>query len=115
MLKVGNIVLPSPVSLSISDEIIWSSNTGRVASGTMVGDWIAEKKNLSVNWGVLTESEYLIIKNNLTAGFFPLTFHDDGLDITISMYRGTLTKDIIGVLDDGIFYYRSASCSIIQQ
>lgn len=115
ILMCGDIVLPAPVSLSIGDEIIWSSDTGRTASGDMVGDVIAEKKTLTIAWGILKESEYLIIRNNLKAGFFPLTFHDDGIDMTITSYRGTITKEVIGTLDDGIFYYRSANVNIIQQ
>lgn len=115
ILKVGDVVLPAPDLISTTDEIIWSSNTGRTADATMVGDILAEKKTLSITWGILKEEQYLVIKNNLVAGFFPITFHDDGMDLTISSYRGNLSKDIIGKLDDGIFYYRSVSCEIIQQ
>ena len=107
--------LPAPVSLKVDDEILWSSATGRTLDGTMLGDVVAEKKTLSVNWGILQESELMIIKNKLIAGFFPITFHDDGQDITIPTYRGTLSKEQIGRLDDGIFYYSSASVQIIQQ
>ena len=89
ILKVGSVALPSPVSLSSNDEIIWSSNTGRTASGDMVGDIVAEKKNLEIKWGVLTEKEMKTISSNLKAGFFPMTFRDDGVEITIKSYRGT--------------------------
>ncbi len=115
ILKVGDVVLPAPDQLMIGDEIIWSSNTGRTADATMLGDILAEKKTLNIVWGILTEEQYLIIKNNLVAGFFPVTFHDDGLELTISSYRSTLSKEVIGRCDDGIFYYRSATCEIIQQ
>lgn len=115
VLKCGDVVLPSPVSLSTTDEIIWSKNTGRNNLARMIGTVIAEKKTLNVTWGILTETEYMIIKNNLIAGFFPITFHDDGEDITINSYRGTINKDAIGRLNDGIYYYRSATVSIIQQ
>lgn len=40
----GSVVLPAPVSLSVNDELIWTSDTGRTLSGRMVGDVIAEKK-----------------------------------------------------------------------
>lgn len=114
-LKAGSVELPSPVSLSVSDEIIWSSNTGRTASGKMVGDIVAEKKNLDIKWGVLPESEVKKISSNLKAGFFPLTFRDDGVNITIQSYRGTLSKEHMGYIGDGIYYYKSVSVSIIQQ
>ena len=38
----GSVVLPAPVSLSVNDELIWTSDTGRTLSGRMVGDVIAE-------------------------------------------------------------------------
>lgn len=55
VLKCGNVELPAPVSMSVADEIIWSSDTGRTLTGTMVGDVVAEKKNLSIKWNWLTE------------------------------------------------------------
>lgn len=111
----GDIVLPAPVSISVNDEIIWSSNTGRCASGEMIGDIVAEKKNVSIKWGVLRESGVLLIKKIMIAGYFPISFRDDGMEITIKTYRGTLQKEQMGDIGDGIYYYKSASVSIIQK
>lgn len=115
ILKAGDVDLPSPVELTVDDEIIWSENTGRAADATMLGDVMAEKKTAGIKWGILTEAELVLIKNNLKTGFFPITFRDDGLIITIPTYRGTLSKDILGFLDDGIYYYRSVSVNLIEQ
>lgn len=111
----GSTTLPAPVSISVNDEIIWTSDTGRTLSGLMVGDPVAEKKTVSIKWGILTEAELTLIKSKLTAGFFPFSFHDDGVDITIETYRGTLAKEQLGRLSDGIFYYKSASVDVIQR
>ena len=62
ILKSGDVVLPAPTSLTVSDEIIWTSDTGRTLSGTMVGDVVAEKKNLTIKWEFLTEEQ---VKVNL--------------------------------------------------
>lgn len=107
--------LPAPVSLKVDDEIIWSSSTGRALDGTMLGDVVAEKKTLSIEWGCMPESDYLLIKNNMIAGFFPVTFRDDGKDVTITSYRATLSKNAIGYLSDGIYWYKTVSTQIIQQ
>lgn len=115
MLKSNGIELPSPVSLTVADEIIWTSDTGRTLAGLMIGDVVAEKKNLSIKWGILTEAEVMFIKSRLVPGFFPFTFHDDGLDITIEAYRGTLTKEHLGDIGDGLYYYRSVSVDIVQR
>lgn len=115
IIKADNVELPAPVSLKIDDEIIWSSDTGRTLDGTMVGDVVAEKKNISINWGLMPESDYLQIKSKLIAGFFPVTIHDDGADITITTYRGTLSKEVIGDIGDDLYWYRSVTVQIIQQ
>lgn len=61
----GSTTLPAPTSLSVNDEIIWSSDTGRTLSGRMVGDPVAQKKTVSLKWEYLTEAEEKIIKNTL--------------------------------------------------
>lgn len=110
----GNTTLPAPTSLSVNDEIIWSSDTGRTLSGRMVGDPVAQKKTVSLKWEYLTETEEKIIKNTLVPGYFPVSFRDDGIDITIEAYRGTLSKEQLGWLS-GIFYYKSVSVDIVQR
>lgn len=111
----GNVELPAPVTISIGSEIIWSSNTGRISTGKMIGDSIAEKETLSVSWGILEVDEYNLIKSSLKAGFWPLIINVDGIPYTISAYRGTLTREPMGQLGDGKYYYRSASCDIVEQ
>ena len=103
----GSVTLPAPTSITVNDEIIWTSDTGRTLAGYMVGDPVAEKKTVSIKWGILTEAQM--------AGYFPFSFRDDGIDITIQSYRGTLSKEQIGWLSDGIFYYKSASVDIVQR
>lgn len=115
ILESGSTILPTPVEISTADEIIWSSNTGRAANGDMTGDVIAEKKAVSIKWGVLSEIDVKLIKDTLKPGFNPITFRDDGVNITITQYRGTLSKEHLGRLGDGIYWYRSASVELIQK
>ena len=82
----GSTTLPAPTSLSVNDEIIWTSDTGRTLAGLMVGAVVAQKKNLSIKWEFLTEAQVKTIKNTLVPGFFPFSFRDDGIDITIQRY-----------------------------
>ena len=84
----GSTTLPAPTSLSVNDEIIWTSDTGRTLAGLMVGAVVAQKKNLSIKWEFLTESQVKTIKNTLVPGFFPFSFRDDGIDITIQSTSG---------------------------
>lgn len=113
--KAGNVQLPSPVAISTNDELIWTSDTGRLMDGTMVGEVVAGKKTVSIKWQFLTETEMLLIKNNMTGGFFNFTFHDDGIDMTIEAYRGTLAKERLPDVGDGIVRYRNVSVDVIQR
>ena len=114
-LKAGGVELPSPTSLSVADEIIWTSSTGRTLAGYMIGDVVAEKKTLNIKWEFLTDPQLQLIKSKLIAGWFPITFHDSGIDFTIQSYRGTLTKEHLGSIGDGNYYYKSVSVDVIQR
>lgn len=116
IIKANDVVLPSPVEISTTDEIIWSSNTGRsTASGKMIGDVIAEKRTFAIKWGILPKSEQKKIKENLKSGFHPVELIFDDETVTLLSYRGTITSDALGYVGDGNYYYKSVSCSIIEQ
>lgn len=73
VLTAGSTTLPPPVKIESSEEVIWSSSTGRsAASGKMIGDVIAQKKTVDIEWGILEESDVKKIQQALTAGFFQL-------------------------------------------
>jgi hypothetical protein len=114
-LKVGAIALPEPTKVNTTDEIIWSSNTGRSAdSGKMVGDVIAQKKTLEVEWTNITEDELKIIRDNLSPGFFEITYRDNDSLLTMTAYRSTIQKEHKGYVG-GVYYYQTVSVSITQQ
>ena len=111
-------LLPSPDSLTTTEEIIWSANTGRSITPSdgalMFGDVIAQKKTFNIHWGVLTQSEYNSIVTKLQAGFKPFTLVLGSQVTTISSYRGTITAEVLGS-PGGEVFYRNASVSIIQR
>lgn len=108
ILWAGSTVLHAPTTLSINDEIIWTSSTGRGVSGKMIGNPVAEKKTAAVKWEFLTEKEVKLIKSKIVKGYFPISFHDDGVDLTIQGYRGTMAKEVLGDIGDGQYYYRKS-------
>ena len=110
-ISVGGVALASPVEISINNEIIWSSSTGRSASGLMTGDVIAEKRTFSIKWGIITEAERNLIKSKLVARFCTANI----LGQSITGYRGTITETVMGRLSDGVTYYNGLSVSIIEQ
>lgn len=115
ILSSNGISLPAPIEVTFSDEIIWSSKTGRTAIGVMVGDVIAEKKKIGISWGILTAEQYKLIQNTLKSGFVPITFTVPGINFTITSYRGSLNASVLGELSDGIFYFKSVAVTLTQK
>lgn len=113
--KANGVVLPSPTAITINDEIVWTSDTGRIFNGTMFGAVITEKKTINITWEYLTAAEMLLIKNNCCAGFFPFTFVDDGATQTITVYRGTLAKERLAPTGDGVVRYKKVTVDLIEQ
>ncbi len=114
VIKAGSVTLPSPDTISTSEEIIWSANTGRSSTGKMIGDVIAEKITFAISWGVLTKSQRDLIRSNLQSGFHPFTIIEDGTPTTIDAYRSNITAEILGTFG-GVTYYKGMTVSIIQQ
>jgi len=103
----GGTALPSPTGIQVDDEIIWSSDSGRDLSGLFSGDVIAQKKSVTVTWGVLTAAEVAQIQNSLTAGYLSVTIQDAAGAVTLS-------KVLLGTIA-GTTYYKSVSCKIVQR
>lgn len=113
-ISANSVTLPSPVEITTTDEIIWSSNTGRSTSGKMIGDVVAEKQTFEIKWGVLTEADFQQIRANIRSGFHPFTITIDGTPTTITSYRGNIVAPILGTFA-GVTYRKEASVTIIQQ
>lgn len=113
-IKAGGVTLPAPTKVTSSDELIWSSNTGRTSSGKLDGTLIANKLTVDVEWGILTETELKTIANATSGAFFSLEVRDNNAAKTLQVYRGTLKKEQLGYIGDGIFYYRNATVSFIE-
>ncbi len=117
VIRAGGTALPAPVEINCSGELIWSANTGRTASGSMVGTVIAGKETFEVTWGVLTAEEVRRIEAAVTVdgGFFNLELNENGATTKIHCYRGPIAKKVLGYIGDGVFYYRSVSVTFVEK
>ncbi|MBQ3090008.1 MAG: hypothetical protein IJD21_05535 [Oscillospiraceae bacterium] len=63
-LTINGLAMPAPglEGVTIATEKVWSANTGRTASGKMVGDIIAAKTTIKLKWPLLTLEEALLIE-----------------------------------------------------
>ena len=110
-----SVLLPSCVKIKVGDELIWSASSGRTATGLFVGDVVANKKTIEIEWQYITETQLATIASNMSVQGFTFAFRDNGADTTLtSCYRDTLQKDYLGSVGDGNIYYRSVSVSKVQ-
>lgn len=72
--------LPTPAvnGISVSNEPIWSSKTGRNTSGKMIGDIVAWKKTISITWPPLSMADAALIRDTITScgPFMKLWYYD---------------------------------------
>ena len=116
-IKASGTTLPSPTDIKISDELIWSENTGRgntAGNITMSGDCLGEKKTISVTWGILSKSEFETIKSKMPGGFFNVYVYLGGVELNASCYRGNIEKEVAGFMD-GTVYYRNVSVELVEK
>lgn len=105
-------VLPEPVKVTETDELIWSSNAGRNDEGKMIGDVVAdgEKRTLAIEWGRLTQAELQTIRTYMPKGFFTLTYKG----IPITGYRSEIVAEVEDI-NGGVARYSSASVQFIER
>lgn len=96
-LYFGNTPIKAPTTVKLGNEKIWSQNTNRTASGLMVGDIIAIKKTIHIEWAHATPEETALINSYISyigSAFFNVTFPDETFaEVTKTVYAGTPTYE----------------------
>lgn len=116
-LVVDGVELPTPAleGITITHEPIWSSNTGRTASGKLVGTKVVDKWKLEVKWPVLSQSEAQKVFNAASGDFKTVIFTDPfGTERTITAYCGTPTATPYSWVS-GMRWLSNVELSIIEQ
>jgi ribosomal protein L18 len=115
MLKIGTTDLPTPKSVTYTQNKLWSQNTGRLDSGYFVGDLIAIKKKYQVTFPALTPTELATVRAAVNADFatVQITNAEGGTD-TVSAYFGDVTVESYS-WHNGINYAINAAVSIIER
>lgn len=75
ILSINGYNLKAPISVEITHNKIWSKNTGRSASGLMVGDIIARKYSLSISMADMKQEDVTALDEAInTDAFFLVKF-----------------------------------------
>ena len=117
-LTIAGVVMPTPAlkGVTIARNKIWSSDTGRTASGRMVGTLVAIKTKVNIKWPPLTLAQVAKIESAVsTDAFVPMTYTDmAGVErsLTVDFGDGTYTQYS---WSDGICYVQDVSVDAIEQ
>ena len=112
--------MPTPAhgGMAIADEPIWSSNTGRGATGAMSGDIVAWKRTLDMEFPPLTFAQSKLIRDTLrNAGeFFDVRFRDfdNSTWETAKMYTSNLPRTLYS-LAVGCQYHTGVKIQLVEQ
>lgn len=96
---------------------LWSSNTGRSASGKMLGDIIAVKYSLEFLWAKLTAAQITSLEAAVgTDAFFTVVFPKEGTGakLTRNFYAADMTYDT-KKYENGKEIYSDVSLQLIEQ
>lgn len=117
-LIINNVTMPTPKldGLKINREKIWSSNTGRAANGETIGDIVAIKYKLQIEWPPLTREQVAVIDAAVTSAFFTVSFLDPATNAakTITCYAGTPVYPVYSY-HSGVKTYAGVTVSLIEK
>lgn len=120
VLKIDSTWVADPAlgGITITDEPIWASNTGRSSTGKMIGDIVAWKTTIEVSWPPLTFDQAKTIRNALkNAGeFFTLTYYDMDASETVTktVYCSNIPRTMYS-LAQRYRYHQGVKVKFVQQ
>lgn len=119
-MTVANNQLPSPkMPLKVSIEQIWSEDTGRAQSGEnkakMIGESLTSKHTYTIEWQMLTLSNFQKITQLMPRGFFYFGVGSTSAPPSdpSKYYRSEIQYDLIQV--GSTRYYQNVNVTVIEQ
>ena len=104
VLKINGKTMPTPKhnGVTISENKIWSTNTGRSMNGEMQGTIIAIKKKAEIEFPLLTPTQVNLINNevsNVSKPFIPVEItYPSGGTKTFNAYSGDVAYPVYGLV-----------------
>lgn len=119
-LYIGGVQMPTPAleGVTVTSEKIWSADTGRSASGKMLGTCVAVKAKISVKWPPLTPAQAAVIEGAVSdpdKPFVTMKYTDmAGNTVTKEVYFGTPSYTWYS-WSDGVQYLKDVSVDGVER
>lgn len=100
---VNNVAVKTPSKFGWSLQDISAADSGRVESGLMYKNKVAQKEKIQLEWAGVTTTEASAILQAFADEYFEVTYHSpltDG-DVTKTFYRGDASAPYYWWVDGG--------------
>lgn len=115
-------LMPEPAhqGITVTDEPVWASNTGRAQNGLMIGDIVANKKTVEVTWPPLSFSDSQKLRNAIVnaGAFFKIWYPDFSATESsyqeLTVYASSLPRTLYSIAD-GLQRHVGVKVTFIEQ
>ena len=119
VLWINGTLMKDPSEITVTKEPVWSSNTGRSATGVMQGDIVCYKYKIQIKWKTMSQAETSKLNAAITnKAFFDVKFIDPassaGELVTKTFYAGTPIYPVYSYVD-GYPRYTGVAIDLIEQ
>lgn len=103
---IDGVPLPTPTSMEVLREKIWSTNTTRASNGDLVGDVKTRKWKINLGWNVLSEDKCQKILQIMEPDFISVSFFNPLFQQreTRKFYGGELKTNVYNYAVEGNEY-----------
>jgi len=94
-MKINNIIVQAPIKSNFTINPVEYATKARTASGKMVKDIIAIKRDFALNYNGLNYADYYTFLNIFTVGeSVPFEYEDNNVNVTTEVYITAMPRGI---------------------
>ena len=114
-LIIGGITVKTPQEMSIEKYNLTKS--GRVTSGKMTMELVAQKRKLNCKYNAIREDDLQVILGKVYGAnmFFSVTYDDAGGPYTMTCYAGAIKGEPFRKDTDDVWLWKDVEVALIEQ
>ena len=116
-LRVNGVLMPCPSKFEWGLQDVSAADSGRVESGLMYKNRIAQKVKINLEWVAVSDADAATILNAFDPEYFSVTYHDPKLNAntTKTFYCGDRSAPYYWWVDNRGFSFENISFNIIER
>lgn len=119
-LVVGGATMPCPSKFELNYMDVSAADSGRVESGLMYKNRVAQKVKINLEWVAVSDSDAHTILTAFDPEYFDVTYFDPkagtaGANVTKTFYRGDVNAPYYWWVDNKGFSFQNITLNIIER